>query len=243
MNVSIKHLLLAIFAIVGFQACGSCHQTLCDPSIPFPEPGSCGIEGAAEGTAGGPCETWLFFSGCDEDLVCNSGVCIPCGKNGSTCCGTEPCKDGSFCAQDPGKANICTNSCGAMAGLDCCPGNQCAANLQCNLNTKQCEPQSANACSGPLLFVFMLRDINGCGTDLTIASTDASNALACASQQAASIEHEVLGPATELPKWYDYCNEGLPDSQLQVRAWSSQDAYQCAHSACLNCNTVPGVCN
>ena len=125
----------------------------CDPNVTVGLPHSCPIPGNDPGSSQGKCrQSYETGGACDEGLTCIDKACIPCGRDGESCCMggvNEPdtCDPGNACQPGPDEWKWCTDSCGSP-GKECCEqdynhcpavaGSYCNDDNQCQLLDDPC---------------------------------------------------------------------------------------------------------
>ena len=244
MNAPLK-LWFVVLSAVAMFGCSNCQGT-CKQNIPYPEPGSCPLEGAPQGSPGGKCPSWP--GNCDDGLHCTSGTCLPCGGANEACCFTsDECSVGVCDLENDGE-DICRTDCGS-AGQDCCEHNVCASGLTC-INGASCESGPLE-CSGALTwYVGTFNATTRCaGIPIIVKADTQAEAAQCAGGQlpAGSAGRPPQQQANP-PQQYTGCIGGSvynplnPFGTVTFEAFTDADAQVCLQSQCTNCEVSFGEC-
>jgi hypothetical protein len=162
-------------------------------------------------------------------------LCVPVVLAGS-CLGARS-DPAEASGEDDGAAASKVHACGA-SGQPCCTRSPaCTAGLFCN-SSRTC---IQGTCSGrdptyAQLFRLGITNAYGCAvTTITELASSLVEAELCAGDVAGA--GNVVASGT--PQTYCFTLTGFGTSNVQVTAFSADDAARCAQSQCLNCTVAP----
>lgn len=187
------------------------------------------------GTSGGCCRSGSDPAGrCNSYLVCNSGVCAPCGGAGERCCGTNSCDSGLTCETDVGRCGDCGET-----GERCCASGSsvgtiehvCSGAVSCNISTAMCEGSTTPDCATGLAVPVVCRLSHGCYTEILAVSRSCAEAVGC------DIVDEALSP-------HNFCGESPLGVDATTTLWAEDDeeARECAEHTFVDYTFTDGCC-
>ena len=253
-NAIIKRLSFHTFitSLLFTMACTSYGQCGIDGDCNHPwdgKPGSCPKSDGIVGQIGGRCDAWPN-SPCAAGGKCLDGTCLSCGGDGELCCdqyspNPEPCSNGT--CQANGDFRVCNDNCGLLEpGKDSCcqgEGEGCHEGV-CNIDTRKCEQQSADPCTGNLQYSVFYKDANGCAVGpFKFTSDNDTDAKACADSMMAHYQATSECGLNQDVQETDVCGTSFLGSFPEVvDVCDPADFATCEQSKCTNCTFVTGSC-
>lgn len=188
--------------------------------------------GAAEGTNGGPCDSW---GSCDDYLACRKSVCRPCGGDGEHYCvmhssTTGACRPGLALE---GGSGICRSTCGKV-GQSCCKsfgyGYECSGAAVCNTTTNHCDAKAPPCADGPKSIAVTCVDASGCA--MSVVRGYASSATFDEAKACVKTSFGCTSVTDKAVSTYKYCIQYPTKvaSPIEVDAVDAPSALTCAQS-------------
>jgi hypothetical protein len=178
---------------------------------------------------------------CNNGLSCSGGKCEPaCSKQGGACKANSDCCGGLSCNGGTCEP-ACVNQGGAChANSDCCGGLPCIGGVCTAMTQKTCSGAQATP-SAQWYNIGLKWPTTQCAYNVYQAFANSLNeAVQCAQR-----DYPAFTPVTSGMDTYYAFSQYSPleiCDDVQVSAFSADDAQSCANSLCVNCRNSPGTC-